>query len=172
MPEPAKTEHEQVRGTAFDWTLVRDDHNPDKTFWPHYQKEMDIARKKVNPRTVEKFLQHEHFTRRAIQVAKPYLNQVSKVRIQALPCRVRVGPFVRYTDHERAVICRYLDCGDLHSLKILGFLLDSTGNQEQKNLLQKSLDIIQRGLGCRISTYRSKTASPGSTLNAPPGPCG
>ena len=100
-PDDAKI---QYGGTAFDWTLVRDDKKADKTFWPHYQKEMDVARKNVNPRTVEKFLQHEHITRRPIQVAKPFLAQLGKVQIQALPCRVRIGPFVRYTDHERAVI--------------------------------------------------------------------
>ena len=100
-PDDAKI---QYGGTQFDWTLVRDNKKADKNFWPYYQQEMDTARKNINPHTVEKFLQHEHITRRPIRIAKPYLTQLSKVTIQATPARVRVGPFVRYTDHARAVI--------------------------------------------------------------------
>ena len=87
-------------GTWVDWTLVRDDVNPDKRFWPHYKKEMD-----AEPRAgVDCFMQHEHTTRRPIQIAKPVLLQKGRVTIRATPARVRVGPFVRYTDHQRAVI--------------------------------------------------------------------
>ena len=87
-------------GMWFDWTLVRDDVNPDKRFWPHYQKEMDGALRAG----VDCFMQHEHITRRPIQIAKPVLLQQGKVTIRATPARVRVGPFVRYTDHQRDVI--------------------------------------------------------------------
>ena len=56
-------------GTWVDWTLVRDDVNPDKRFWPHYKKEMD-----AEPRAgVDCFMQHEHMTRRPIQIAEPVL---------------------------------------------------------------------------------------------------
>jgi hypothetical protein len=87
-------------GIWFDWTLVRDDLNPDKRFWPHYQKEMDQKLRAG----VERFMQHEHITRRPIQIAKPVLLQRGTVVIRATSVHVRVGPFVRYTDHERAVI--------------------------------------------------------------------
>ena len=36
-------------------------------------------------RRVDRFLQHEHITRRPIRVAKPFLTQLSKVRIRATP---------------------------------------------------------------------------------------
>jgi hypothetical protein len=94
-------------GTWFDWTLVRDDKNADKAFWPHYQREMDIASKDESRATghrVDRFLQHEHITRRPVRVAKPFLSQLDKVAIKATPARIRVGPFVRYTDHTRSVI--------------------------------------------------------------------
>jgi subtilisin family serine protease len=96
-------------GTWFDWTLVRDDRQPDANFWPHYQQEMDFAARLESNETtlgrrVERFLQHEHITRRPIQVAKPFLAQLSRVRIRATPARIRVGPLVRYTDNKRAVI--------------------------------------------------------------------
>jgi len=104
-PDDPKIEY---GGTWFDWTLVRDDRNADKTFWPYYRQEMDdtarTAGEALGRGRVERFLQHEHITRRPIQVAKPFLRQAAKVRIRATPARVRVGPFVRYTDHERAVI--------------------------------------------------------------------
>jgi hypothetical protein len=96
-------------GTWFDWTLVRDDKQADKNFWPYYQREMDFAAQAEAYETglgrrVDRFLQHEHITRRPIQVVKQFLTQPSKVRIRATPSILRVGPFVRYTDHERAVI--------------------------------------------------------------------
>ncbi len=87
-------------GTWFDWSVVRDNVAADKVFWPHYQKEMDREQRSG----VDYFMQHEHITRRPIQIAKPVLIQLGKVTIRATPARVRVGPFVRYTDHERAVI--------------------------------------------------------------------
>jgi hypothetical protein len=99
----------QYGGTSFDWTLVRDDKNADKNFWPYYQREMDFARdleayEVTQGRRVERFLQHEHITRRPITIAKPFLSKLSQVRIRATPVEIRVGPFVRYTDHGRAVI--------------------------------------------------------------------
>jgi hypothetical protein len=87
-------------GTWFDWTLVRDDASPAKGFWPHYQKEMDRELRAG----VDRFMQHEHISRRPIQAAKPTLAQQGKVVIRATPVRIRVGPFVRYTDHRCAVI--------------------------------------------------------------------
>lgn len=96
-PDDARIEY---GGTWFDWTLVRDGQNPEKRFWPFYQKEMD-----TEPRAgVDAFMQHEHVTRRPIQLTKPVLLQHGKVTIRATPLRIRVGPMVRYTDHERAVI--------------------------------------------------------------------
>lgn len=99
----------QYGGTQFDWTLVRDNKNPDKTFWPFYQREMDFlaeleAFATPHNRRVERFLQHEHITRQPIRIAAPFLSQLSGVRIRATPVQIRIGPFVRYTDHERAVI--------------------------------------------------------------------
>jgi hypothetical protein len=87
-------------GTWFDWALVRDNVDPDTRFWPHYKKEMN-----EEPRaSVDCFMQHEHVTCRPIQVAKPVLSGKGKVVIRATPARIRVGPFVRYTDDTRAVI--------------------------------------------------------------------
>ena len=89
----------QYGGTWFDWSLVRDDRKPDRQFWPHYHREMDRG-----AWTVDRFLQHEHITRRPIRIAKPFLGREGQVRLRATPVRIRVGPFVRYADHERAVI--------------------------------------------------------------------
>ncbi|HEX7317135.1 MAG TPA: S8 family serine peptidase, partial [Pyrinomonadaceae bacterium] len=96
-------------GTWFDWTLVRDDKQPDVSFWPHYQREMDTIFQQEELGTgpsqrVDRFLQHEHITRRPIQIAKPFLTQLSRVRLRASAPRIRVGPFVRYADHERAAV--------------------------------------------------------------------
>lgn len=96
-------------GTWFDWTLVRDNKDPGKSFWPYYQREMDFATQieayeVTQGRRIDRFLQHEHITRRPIRVARASPGQGSNVRICATPPRIRVGPFVRYTDHERAVI--------------------------------------------------------------------
>lgn len=101
--------HIEYGGTWFDWSRVRDDKDPERSFWPHYQREMDAAfaaesRQTTIQRRVDRFLQHEHLTRRPMRIAKPYLSQLSKLRICAVPARIRVGPFVRYTDRERAVI--------------------------------------------------------------------
>jgi hypothetical protein len=105
-PDDASIEY---GGTQVDWTLVRDDRSPDRDFWPHYQREMDVAtRREANETTLgrhlDRFAQHEHITRRPIQIAKPFVTQPSQVRICAQPAQLRVGPFVRYADHERAVI--------------------------------------------------------------------
>ena len=85
----------QYGGTSFDWTLVRDDKKPDKNFWPYYQREMDFARdleahEVTQGRRVERFLQHEHITRRPIQIVKPFLSKLSQVRIRATPVETRV----------------------------------------------------------------------------------
>jgi hypothetical protein len=105
-PDDASIEY---GGTQVDWTLVRDDRAPDRDFWPHYRREMDLAAKREADETtlgrhLDRFAQHEHLTRRPIQIARPFVNQPSKVRICAQPAQLRVGPFVRYADHERAVI--------------------------------------------------------------------
>ncbi|MGC4093003.1 MAG: hypothetical protein QM756_34975 [Polyangiaceae bacterium] len=91
----------QYGGTWFDWRLVRDDKNPAKAFWPYYKAALKDV---VLPFGVDRLLQHEHITRRPIQVEKACLKALDKVRIRAVPLEVRTGPFVRYTDHERAVI--------------------------------------------------------------------
>ena len=96
-------------GTWFDWTLVRDNKNPEKDFWPYYQREMDWVTKLeaydvTIRRRIDRFLQHEHITRRPIQIAAPVLSDWSKVRIRATPVELRTGPIVRYTDYQSAVI--------------------------------------------------------------------
>lgn len=96
-------------GTWFDWTLVRDDRNPERDFWPHYKRQMDLAFKLesyevAQGRRLERFAQHEHITRRDIRIAKPLRATPGRVQICALPARARLGPFVRYADHERALI--------------------------------------------------------------------
>lgn len=85
-------------GTWFNWALVRDDPNQDKTFWPFYEQEMG------GPGAVDRFWQHEHITRRRIRVPKAYLRRLGEVQLRAVAPQIRVGPFVRYADHERAVI--------------------------------------------------------------------
>ncbi len=95
----------QYGGTWFDWSLVRDDRGPDARFWPHYHREMDAAGPGAGGAwTVDRFMQHEHVTRRPIRVAAPFVGTPGRVQISATPVRIRVGPFVRYADHERAVI--------------------------------------------------------------------
>jgi hypothetical protein len=96
-PDDPKIEY---GGTWFDWTLVRDDKRADTDFWPIYHREMDLV---VRP-GIDRFAQHEHITRRPIRIARPFLARLGEVRIRATPVQVRVGPFVRYTDHERATI--------------------------------------------------------------------
>ena len=96
-------------GTWFDWTLVRDDDQPESKFWPHYQREMDLADRidEAPPtlgRRVDRFLQHEHIIRRPIQLTKAVRGGQSSLRIVASPTRVRSGPMLRYADHERAVV--------------------------------------------------------------------
>jgi hypothetical protein len=85
-------------GTWFNWDRVRADLKPDESFWPSYRQEM------TQPGAVDLFWQHEHITRRPICFAKPALRRTADVQIRAIPCQLRVGPFVRYADHERAVI--------------------------------------------------------------------
>jgi hypothetical protein len=99
----------QYGGTWFDWEWVRENSDPDARFWPHYHREMDFAstaesREGTRDRRVDRFLQHEHITRRPIRIAKPFLTQLSEVRIRATPAQIRVGPFVRYADHQCAVV--------------------------------------------------------------------
>jgi hypothetical protein len=94
-------QHVQYGGTWFDWTVVRDATAKAAQFWPRYQRQMDTAEKRYS---VDRFWQHEHITRREIQITKECQKKLEQVRIRAVPSRIRVGPFVRYTDHERAVI--------------------------------------------------------------------
>lgn len=102
----------QYGGTWFDWTLVSTDSMPKTSFWPHYQRELakpgaepaTFARRGPPPATVDRFWQHEHITRRRIRVATPLLRSTGEVKIRAIPPPIRVGPFVRYADHERALI--------------------------------------------------------------------
>jgi subtilisin family serine protease len=96
-------------GTWFDWTLVRDDDEPERKFWPHYQRELDLASpndldESAKRRRVDRFLQHEHVIRRPIHLTRLARAGSEYLRIVASPTRLRVGPLVRYTDHERAVI--------------------------------------------------------------------
>jgi hypothetical protein len=96
-------------GTWFDWTLVRDDDQPESNFWPHYQREMDLANRidEAPPamgRRVDRFLQHEHIVRRPIHLTKAVRAGQGGLRIVASPTRVRSGPMLRYADHERAVV--------------------------------------------------------------------
>jgi hypothetical protein len=97
-PDDPKLEY---GGTRFDWRRVRDDQAPGKSFWPEYRAALQES---ALPFAVNRLLQHEHITRRPIQIAKEFLAALDKVKIRACPAEVRVGPFVRYTDHERAVI--------------------------------------------------------------------
>ncbi len=92
-PDDASIEY---GGTWFDWTLVRDDKRPEQAFWPYYEREMDAA---ITP-GLDTFAQHEHITRRPIRLAR----KAQEIRVRATPVQIRVGPMVRYTDHERATI--------------------------------------------------------------------
>ena len=96
-------------GTWFDWTLVRDEDQPDSKFWPAYRRELDLAAGidlAVTPkgRRVERFLQHEHLVRRPLRLTKAARAGTESVRLVAHPTRLRAGPAVRYADHERAVV--------------------------------------------------------------------
>lgn len=99
-PDDPKIEY---GGTWFDWTMVRDGKNPDKNFWPHYLAEMKAA---SGRRGVDAFWQHEHITRRPIQIPERLMEKgkTRLLKIRAVPSMARTGPFVRYADHERAVI--------------------------------------------------------------------
>jgi hypothetical protein len=98
----------QYGGTWFDWTLVRDDKNPDKSFWPHYRNEMFAAATAIRSRTVktgiDKFWQHEHITRRPINLTASARKGSAPLKIQAVPVQIRTGPLVRYADSNRVVI--------------------------------------------------------------------
>lgn len=91
-------------GTWFDWTLVRDNHKEaDTAFWPHYGRAREQAlHGKGSPRSVDSFWQHEHIVRRPIRAIKSAVGR--QVTIQAIPAKIRTGPVVRYTDHQRASI--------------------------------------------------------------------
>jgi subtilisin family serine protease len=96
-------------GTWFDWTLVRDNNQPDNKFWPHYRRELDLATgidlaPTANGRRVDRFLQHEHLVRRPLQLTKAARAGTESVRLVAHPTRLRGGPLLRYADHERAVV--------------------------------------------------------------------
>ena len=88
---------------------MRDDDQPASKFWPHYQREMDLAYRidEAPPalgRRVDRFLQHEHIIRRPIQLTKAVRGGQGQLRLVASPTRVRSGPMLRYVDHERAVV--------------------------------------------------------------------
>lgn len=92
-------------GSWFDWTLVRDYKNPDKEFWPHYLMAMkQDTGPDTSRRSVDRFWQHEHITRRPIQLTQAARQGSSRVVIQAIPMQIRSGPLARYTDHGRATI--------------------------------------------------------------------
>jgi subtilisin family serine protease len=96
-------------GTWFDWTLVRDDDQPDSKFWPHYRRELDLAAgidlaQTAKGRRVDRFLQHEHLVRRPLRLTKAARAGTESVRLVAHPTRLRAGPLLRYADHERAVV--------------------------------------------------------------------
>ena len=88
-------------GTWFDWTLVRDDRNAERDFWPHYLEEMKADGGRNG---VDRFWQHEHIIRRPIRLAGEAARRARVVEICAVPVRIRTGPIVRYTDHQRASI--------------------------------------------------------------------
>ncbi|MDP2334499.1 MAG: S8 family serine peptidase [Reyranella sp.] len=96
-------------GTWFDWTLVRDDDQPDTKFWPHYRREMDLAAgideaRTATGRRVDRFLQHEHVNRRPLHLTRAVRGGQGKLQIVASPTRLRAGPLLRYTDHRQAVV--------------------------------------------------------------------
>ncbi|MCI4568154.1 D-alanyl-D-alanine carboxypeptidase family protein [Lysobacter sp. CFH 32150] len=92
-------------GTRHDWTLVRDNKQPDKEFWPHYLLAMQQdTGPDTSRRGVDRFWQHEHITRRQIQLTKAAQQRTTPVRIRAIPLQIRSGPLVRYTDHGRATV--------------------------------------------------------------------
>jgi subtilisin family serine protease len=96
-------------GTWFDWTLVRDDDQPDTKFWPAYRRELDLAADidlATTPkgRRVDRFLQHEHLVRRPLRLTKAARAGTESVRLVAHPTRLRAGPLARYADHDRAVV--------------------------------------------------------------------
>jgi subtilisin family serine protease len=96
-------------GTWFDWTLVRDDDQPDTKFWPHYRRELDLAAEidlaqTAKGRRLDRFLQHEHLVRRTLRLTKAARAGSESLRLVAHPTRVRAGPLLRYTDHARAVV--------------------------------------------------------------------
>jgi subtilisin family serine protease len=96
-------------GTWFDWTLVRDEDQPDTKFWPYYRRELDLAAGIDRAQTakgwrVDRFLQHEHLVRRPLRFTKAARARTESVRLIAHPTRLRAGPLLRYADHERAVV--------------------------------------------------------------------
>lgn len=89
-------------GTFFDWSIADDQREAKaNTFWKEYGRE-----RFKRPDGPSSFWQHDHITRRSIQIRKKYLNEIPKraVVIKAIPVQIRVGPLVRYTSHDTAVI--------------------------------------------------------------------
>ncbi|MGH9900248.1 MAG: alkaline phosphatase D family protein, partial [Pyrinomonadaceae bacterium] len=66
------------------------------------------------------FWQHEHITRRDIRIRKKYLDEFPEVVavIKATPVQVRVGPLVRYTRHDAAVVWVELETPGLVRVKV------------------------------------------------------
>ena len=93
-------------GTAFDWTLVRDDHNPDKSFvaaLPEGDGHRPQKRQFPHGREVPPARAHHAPADPGREAVSQPGEQGSRTRL--LPAGCGWGPFVsRYTDHERAVI--------------------------------------------------------------------
>ncbi len=87
-------------GTAVDWQEA-DAANADTRFWRDYE-----AYRTSTVDAPASFWQHEHITRRLIRLRKKWAEKRSAMPavIVAAPVKVRVGPFVRYTNANTAVI--------------------------------------------------------------------
>jgi hypothetical protein len=91
-------------GTFFDWSTADDDAKADKEFWPEYERRRKTAlAPREGPAT---FWQHEHLTRRLVQLRKKYRNPASGLVtvFQAIPVQIRTGPMLRFTRNDCAVI--------------------------------------------------------------------
>jgi peptidoglycan hydrolase-like protein with peptidoglycan-binding domain len=101
MTEAPGTEY---GGTFFDWSTADDDAKADKEFWPEYERRRKSAlASREGPAT---FWQHEHLTRRLVQLRKKYRDPAAgRVPVfQAIPVQIRTGPTVRFTRNDCAVI--------------------------------------------------------------------
>ncbi len=87
-------------GTEVDWSEA-DSSTADKDFWPRYSTYRRSTTSGPNS-----FWQHEHITRRPIRIRQSWAQTGSKKTavIVAVPVRLRVGPLVRFTNADSAVI--------------------------------------------------------------------